>query len=282
MSTDLFFFIAYFFLILILFILKWTKDFAYKNLNEFIGVTSAYLYLLADIKNDSDNKIIFDLNWKDLNDFLVYSGVFLAFLYLYLNYKTKNNFVNDVTLLAENNELRENFINSKREFYKLCSDIIRSTFPDFYSSSNGNGRISIYKYDNNSFTLLGRYCPNPLFNLQGRAHYPENEGLIAKGWQEGEIIEFNIPKFSKSGREWKKHMKAICNISDSSLEKIKMKSCSYYIQRISNEDSRNPLGIIVLETLSPDIIDDFYIKNQLELNKEIISSLIKSMKTITK
>ncbi|MBF0598453.1 hypothetical protein [Faecalibacter rhinopitheci] len=282
MSTDIFFFVAYFFIILLLFIIKWTKDFAYKNLNEFIGVTSAYLYLLADIKNDSENKIIFDLNWKDLNNFLVYSGVILAFLYLYLNYKNKKNFVNDSLLLSENNELKESLKNSKREFYKLCSDIIRSTFTDFYFSSNGNGRISIYKYDNNSFTLLGRYCPNPLFNGPGRAHYAENEGLIAKGWQKDEFIEFNIPKYSKKGREWKRYMKSICNISDSSLETIKMKSCSFYIQRINNEDSRNPLGIIVVEMLNPEKIDDQYIKHQLELNKETISSLIKSMKTITK
>ncbi|WP_300688733.1 hypothetical protein [Chryseobacterium sp.] len=282
MSTDIFFFIGYFIIILILYSLKWTKDFANKNSNELIGVTSAYFYLLADIKNDNDNKIFFDYTWKDINTPLVYLGIILALIYLYINYINKDKFINDESLIQENTQLKENFKVSQKEFYKLCSDIIKGCFGEFYESSNGNGRISIYKYDNNSFTLLGRYCSNPLYNSEGRPHYPENEGIIAIGWQNGTASIHNIPKYTNKGREWKKRMKEICNISDNSLDKIKMKSQSFHVQRINNEDSRNPLGIIVAEKLSSEIINEELITLPLKLHNEIIASLIKSMKTITK
>lgn len=59
-----------------------------------------------------------------------------------------------------------------------------------------------------------------------------------------------------------------------------MKSCSFYIKRIENEDARMPLGIIVFEKIQNIEIEAQDIKNKLISNREQLVTLIKSMKTI--
>ena len=75
-------------------------------------------------------------------------------------------------------------------------------------------------------------------------------------------------------------MKNNCHITDETLKKINMKSCSFYVKRIENEDARNPLGVIVFEKLNSTQIDKNSINNVLQSNKSQIETLIKSMKTI--
>lgn len=280
MSLDIFFFIGYAFIILILFIIPKTKKFAEDNTNELIGITAAYIYLLADIKNDSKNLIFLNYSWSDLNTFLVFSGIGLSLLYVYINYKKKSQFINDESLKLMLEISEKKIKNSQTEFYKLCSDIIKSYFHEFFENSNGSGRISIYKFEENHFTLLGRYSNNPLYNTQGRGTYDHNEGFIALGWQQDSFEIYGLPKYTSKGAEWKKAIRQKCNISDRTLNKIKMKSSSFYIKRIKNEDSRNPLGIIVIEQLKPTRIDNENINKILIDNHDIISSLIKSMKTL--
>ena len=43
----------------------------------------------------------------------------------------------------------------KKEYYKLCSDNLRIIFKSFFDLSNGSGRVSVYKYENDAFKLLG-------------------------------------------------------------------------------------------------------------------------------
>ena len=265
---------------MLLYVLPKTKDFASKTTNEFIGITSAYLYLLADIKNESHKKVFFNLTWSDLNPYLVYGGIIVALTYLYLNYKNKNKYITDEILLANVNILEQKFESSKKEFFKLCSDIIKSDFVNFFTNSNNNGRISIYKYENEKFYLLGRYSSNPTYNKLSRKEYPENEGFIAKGWEIGTHSAYDIPTYRGKGRDWKKSIKNKCNISTSTLDKIRMKSCSFYVHRIENEDSRDPLGIIVAEQISSNEINKIDISQPLQKHSEVISSLIKSMKNL--
>jgi hypothetical protein len=267
---------------MLLYLIPQTKKFASKTTNEFVGITSAYLYLLADIKNEDNSLVFFNQSWKDLNPYLVYGGIVLALIYLFLNYKNKNQYITDVELSNKIDTLEEKFKSSKSEFYKLCSDIIKSDFSDFFNNSENNGRISIYKFEDNKFYLLGRYSSNPAFNKSSRDYYPANEGFIAKGWENVTYSVNGVSKHRGKGRDWKKSIKNKCHISDSTLNKIRMKSCSFYIKRIRNEDSRDPLGIIVAEQISPEEINSEHITKPIEQHHEVISSLIKSMKTLSK
>ncbi|MBF4519164.1 hypothetical protein IRZ71_22655 [Flavobacterium sp. ANB] len=281
MSSDIFFLVGYVFIILILYIIPKTKKFAETNTNEIIGITSAYIYLLADIKNDSTNLIAFGFSWKDLNTVLVFTGIGLSLLYIYINFKNKSEFRNDQEIKNSLEQAEKKINDSQTEFYKLCSDIIKSYFHEFFENSNGSGRVSIYKFEENHFTLLGRYSNNPIYNNKGRITYDYNEGFIAIGWQSVMPFEiYGLPKYTAKGKEWKAAIRDKCTISDRTLNKIKMKSSSFFIKRVNNDDSGNPLGIIVVEQLRSNRIDNENITQILDDNHKIIASLIKSMKTL--
>jgi hypothetical protein len=280
MSSDIFYFIGFVFAILILFILPKTKEIFEKNIPEVIVVTSAYFYLLADIKSDSYNLIVFNYSWRDINSLLVFIGIALAILAVYLNYKIKSNFITDEKLASELDYTNKKLEVLKKEYYKLCSDNLRIIFKSFFDLSNGSGRVSVYKYENDAFKLLGRYSNNPQYNKKGRESYQANEGFIALGWA-NEIYEiYNIPQWTKNGKDYKNAVKELCNISDSTLKNIKMKSCSFFIYRLDNEDSRPPLGIVVVEQLQSSQIDHQNMSEIFSSNEQQLSFLIKSMKSI--
>lgn len=280
MSSDIFYFIGFVFVILILFILPKTKKIFEKNIPEVIGISSAYFYLLANIKNDSYNLIVMNYSWRDINTFLVFIGTALALLAVYLNFKIKSEFITNEKLASQLDYTNKKLEILKKEYYKLCSDNLRIIFKSFFDLSNGAGRVSVYKYENDAFKLLGRYSNNPLYNKKGRESYPANEGFIALGWAH-EIYEiYNIPQWTKNGKDYKDAVKELCNISDATLKNIKMKSCSFFIYRLDNEDSRPPLGIVVVEQLKSSQIDHQNMSEIFSSNEQQLSFLIKSMKSI--
>ena len=59
-----------------------------------------------------------------------------------------------------------------------------------------------------------------------------------------------------------------------------MKSCSFFIYRLDNEDSRPPLGIVVVEQLQSSQIDHQNMNEIFSSNEQQLSFLIKSMKSI--
>jgi hypothetical protein len=280
MSSDIFYFVGFVFVILILFVIPKTKDIFGKNIPEVLAVSSAYFYLLADIKNDSDKLIFADFSWSDINTFLLVLGTFLALLAVYQNYILKAKYVSDEDLIIELSNTNKKLDILKKEYYKLCSDNLRIIFKSFFDLSNGSGRVSVYKFENDAFKLLGRYSNNPIYSKKGRDSYPSNEGFIALGWA-NEVFEiYNIPAWSKTGTEYKSAIKELCNISDKTLKSLKMKSCSFFIYRLDNEDSRPPLGIVVVEQLQSTQINPNNMNEIFSNNEQQLSFLIKSMKSI--
>lgn len=280
MTADIFFFIGYIFLILILFLIPFTKKIFEKNIAELCTITSGYLFLLADTKNGSDNKLINNLTWKDINSFLVIFGVILIILGVIINFLQKNKNLSFSQMQTDLQTTKDKLKNIQKEYFKLCSDNIRVIFEDFFAQTDGQGRVSIYKFDDNQFKLLGRYSNNPEFNRIGRGNYSSNEGFIAKGWQNGKFSIDSAPKWAANGKDYKDFMKRNCSITDSTLKKIRMKSRSFYIYRINNEDSRPPLGIIVFEQIKPQAINNTLIEGIISSHEAQLQFLVKSMKTI--
>lgn len=280
MTTDIFFFIGYIFLILILFIIPFTKKIFEKNIAELCTISSGYLFLLADTKNGSSKKIIFDLTWEDVNSLLVVFGVILIILGVIINFVQKNKNLSFSQMQTELQTTKDKLKNIQKEYFKLCSDNIRVIFEDFFAQTDGQGRVSIYKFDDTQFKLLGRYSNNPEFNKIGRGNYASNEGFIAMGWQNGKFSIDSAPKWVGNGKDYKDFMKLNCRITDTALRKIRMKSRSFYINRIKNEDSRPPLGIIVFEQIKPQTINQTLIENIILSHEAQLQFLIKSMKTI--
>lgn len=280
MTTDIFYLLGFPILVLIIWAIPSLREIFKQFRPELCAFASGYVFLLCDIKNSDTSKVFADLTWEDLNPVLIGVAIILGLIGIAINITNKEKQKKLHELQNDNESYKNKFIEIQREYFKVCSDTIRFNFENFFSNSEGNGRVSIYKHQDDKFILLGRYSTNPQYNSRGREFYLDNEGFISKGWELMEFEIHNAPKWTANGREYKTFMKNDCKITDETLRTIKMKSCSFYVKRIENEDARNPLGVIVFEKINNSQIDKVSINNVLESNRAQIETLIKSMKTI--
>lgn len=280
MTLEVFYILGFVITILIIWTIPNFRN-IFKNYRpELLAFASAYFFLLCDIKNNDTTKVIFERTWKELNPLLIIIAIILGLIGIGMNIEQKKSQKNLETLNLENSKLENKLNEIKNEYFKVCSDIIKFMFIDFFNTSDGNGRVSIYKHQDENFILLGRYSKNPIYNKRGREVYSDKEGFISKGWENQEFTIFNSPRWIGNGRDYKSFMKNNCFITDETLKKLTMKSCSFFILRIENEDARNPLGVIVFEKISNSEININSIKETINNNKLQIETLIKSMKTI--
>lgn len=273
MTTESLFLIIPIILILLLFSIGYTRKIFLEHSSELIIAIAGYFFLLTDIRNNNSKIVIFNYNWKELNNTLLIIGGAFSLFAIYLSYIFKEKFKSFDEILTK-------FNNSKSEYYKLCSDIIRNSFDNFFQNSLNNGRVSIYLHQNNNFILLGRYSNNPNYNVKGREIYPDNEGLISKGWLDSVCVIDNIPQWKNNGQKYITYVNQIKPINKNTIRNMKMKSRSFYIKRIDNEDSRTPHGIIVIEQMNPNQIDNNMIEDILEKYESNLIVLFKSMKSI--
>lgn len=280
---GIWYFVFYTLLVLILWAVEKTREILKSNFPELFFSISTYFYLLADIKSQSDDKLIGDFTWKESNLFLIIGGTIFVFIGFILAYNKNKDFL-------EKSDLKNKLINEetkakkiKDEYYTLCSDYIKDIFKEFFiKTPGGNSRVSLYKHQGTHFSLLGRYSDNPAYSKRGQETYSDNEGFIAIGWQNKTFEIHDAPLWKKNGASYKSFMKENCNIDDNRLKNITMKSRSFYIYRFDNESASNPHGIIVFERMneneiSIDIINDIFTNHQSQ-----IISLLKSMKSLYK
>ena len=231
MTTDIFFLLGYIFLILFLLVIP-------------------YIFLLADIKSDSTNIVMFNENWKDLNTPLIITGILIGLISISMSAFEKSKQQSHKTLSDELKVTKSKFEKVKEEYYNLCSDNIKDLFSDFFGLTNGNGRVSLYKHHGTHFTLLGRFSNNPVYSMRGLESYPDNEGFIAKGWQQQRFEIHTIPEWKGNGR-------------------------AFYIYRFDNHDASNPHGIIVFEQMNDIQIQTATIDTIFQTHGTQIISLLK-------
>lgn len=273
MTSESLFLLIPIFVVLLLFTITYSREILLNNLSELFISIAGYFFLLTDIKNDNKEIVVFNFSWENLNTFLLIIGCLFSLLAIYLSYNYKEKF-------KSYDDVFKRFNSSKNEYYKLCSDIIRNSFDDFFINSGNNGRVSIYLHESNMFKLLGRFSKNPNFNSKGRDSYPDNEGLICKGWIDSIYVVDNIPEWKNSGQKYTTFVSQIQDMDKDTIKNMKMKSRSFYIKRIDNEDSRTPYGIIVIEQISPTPIDGDLITSILEKHESNLIVLFKSMRSL--
>lgn len=257
------------------------RNYIFKYLSEFLTVFGAIGLTLIDIMSESEEIFIGNKTWTDSWGFLLlfFFIILISAIVVSANRNKHNLSLQDQVKL--NKHLIREIELYKKEYYNLCSINILYLFKDFFTS--GSERISIYKHQGSHFTLLGRYAKNPSNNSQTTYEYNDNEGLIGKAWNEGELILNNAPKWVKNGREYKKFMKNNCNISNERLGAIRMKSQSYYIRTLNdNSTSENPDGIIVFESISPSKVNKEECQKLITDNEQAVLSLLQNMKSLTR
>ncbi|MBX2844055.1 MAG: hypothetical protein KTR26_19950 [Flammeovirgaceae bacterium] len=280
MSGYLYFLICII-LILILTSIKGTRYFIRQYLSEFLTAIGTIGLTIISILSGNDAIFIDTYSWKDAWPFLL---ILFASLLLISIIIGANRNLHNRTVQAEidkNKELQNSINSYKDEYYTLCSNNILHLFESFYTT--GDERISIYKYQGNHFTLLGRCAKNSAYNKKTNYEYKENEGLIGKGWRENEVLVTGAPKWIKKGKEYKIFMKERCNIADRRLSKIRMKSRSLFVKTINdNNTASNPDGIIVFESVSPTKVNLEECNSLIIENQKALLTLLKNMKSLTK
>jgi len=257
------------------------RNYIYQYLSEFLTALGAIGLTLIDIMSESDEIFIGDKTWEDSWGFLL---VFFFIILLSSIVVSANRNRHNLSLqeqIDRNRNLEREIELYNKEYYNLCSNNILYLFKDFFTS--GSERISIYKHQGSHFTLLGRYAKNPSNNGQTTYEYKDNEGLIGKAWNEGELILNDAPKWVKNGRDYKNFMKNNCDITDSRLGAIRMKSQSFYIRTLNDDStSENPDGIVVFESISPSKVSKEGCQGLINDNEQAVLTLLQNMKSLTR
>lgn len=169
-------------------------------------------------------------------------------------------------------------------YIMMSSDIINnylSVLSNDTLSLSDSERISLFKYDGNSFIRMGRYSKNPIFKENGRVSYPAEEGCISFAWQNGECFIDTLPDPQKNLNAWCKEQFKQCKVPKEISKKLTMKSRNILALAIEEPIHKTRIGVLVIESIKINSINQETTKNLLnstEITK--LYDLIDRMKNI--
>jgi hypothetical protein len=143
---------------------------------------------------------------------------------------------------------------------------------------NDQTRLSLYIHypEHDYFVPCGRYSPNPKFRKPGRTSYPDNEGCIAKGWQNGWHFDNNFPE-TKKQKDYRAYCSKQYNIPDDVYNRIRMKSRVYAVKRL-DDNLGNQLGLLVIEALEHDRFEEQTLLQNLNGVADDFAGLIRTLR----
>lgn len=140
-------------------------------------------------------------------------------------------------------------------------------------------RISLYKNENESFILLGRYSQNPGNNKHHREIFPETEGFLHKGWNRKEYSFYKpVPNYESHPKEYLDLISNECNIDIEVLADVGMKSRSYYTYPIYVNDNKDRKALILIESTQAEInYKELISTNKKNSMRKRLKSFVKNM-----
>lgn len=117
---------------------------------------------------------------------------------------------------------------------------------------SNHDRITLYKFINEEFFILGRYSTNNEKRKRSRKSY-KKEGLIFRAWNESKYFKNSgIPAAATKRTKFKsgyyKTINAEASIDEETVWNMKMKSRSYYIKTLKDLNGLEQTSIIVIES----------------------------------
>lgn len=135
-----------------------------------------------------------------------------------------------------------------------------------------DGRITLYKFINNEFYILGRFSENPELKKRSRVSYKQ-EGLIFKAWKEGKFfITKGIPSPTTVrgafNQKYYKALNKIAPIDKNTVISMSMKSRSFYLKALKDSTKTKNTSIIVIENLQENAFQENVINSTLNVEEE--------------
>lgn len=209
---------------------------------------------------------------KIILEYFLYTIIVIIILFIineYLKVKqlsSYKNVKNELKKLSMHYESVNLFLEGlPREFLKHVSKFLKL---------KNSERISLYVYFEKKFFIIGRYSENPTYNREGRRVYPEC-GYIAECLRNDNGKDY----YSKTGlptNTSKKYLRTVerdTGMKREDIEKLSMKSRSYFTKVIKDENMNN-VGVLVIESTN-----ELLPMEAEELNKKLEELSVSQMAT---
>ena len=219
-------------------------------------------------------------SWKELifykDNFFFFAG---ALLLLLGNIVVWRRTPRTRSLQTRVSELEDIIEQSKEDYFQLIENHLAILVNDKLGLCDTE-RVSVYKYEEKAFVMLGRYSKNPEYCKRGRGKYPADEGIIAKAWQNGEVFVTNLPDPDKEEGRYLDEMKNAWGINKSTARNFRMKSRCYYGFAIEHADQQR-IAVVIIESIKPKGLEKEKIRGIL-VNGEAkaIENLLKTMQRL--
>lgn len=193
---------------------------------------------------------------------LVISIPFLIVSEVISNYRKKELEQNNNTLKEGNANipsLEEKIDKSQEDLQALRSDIyelhqnhVRTWLKGIFKQIGFDTyvRASVYYENFDSFSLLARYSLNPALAKSHKQKFSLNQGVISQAWQHGEHLDNESVTYDSDPEKYNTYMINKYKYSAGQLDKINMKSCTFFGLSITQADEN--IGVILFESLKDD------------------------------
>lgn len=197
--------------------------------------------------------------WAILTLIIIFLILIIA--QIYIEYKKDIENIQKIKKLKEEVSIvkqEKESVENEKEFYALTIEDNQKYFLIMLYRKLGlmeSDRISLY-YRNSidkDFEIVARYSTSNRFKDHSRPTYPHNQGYISKCWEtkDDDFYISNIPEesYTVNIEHFAKEMK----MDVSTLKNLKMKSRSFYIKNVKNNTRDKSIGVVVIESINPNI-----------------------------
>ena len=210
------------------------------------------------------------------NNFLFFTGVVFLLIGNFVAWRRSPGIR---SLKKRVSELEDILEQSKDDYFQLIENHLAILANDKIGLSDKE-RVSIYKFEEDTFIMLGRYSKNPEYCKRGRGQYPANEGIIARAWQNGEAFVANLPDPCNEEDRYLEEMKNTWGINKSTVRNFKMKSRCYYGFAIENAEQQR-IAVVVIESVNPEgLVKDEIKKILVNGEAKAIGNFLKRMRRL--
>ena len=231
------------------------------------------------------------IGW-DLYWFL--GGVFLAILYAVLSIKNRSkrkalfeslekekqhqiDEKKELSLKLEQVELdrqRLNDIVARYDFFKVNLGLLLRWYMTYIWKDLGLGqgeRMTLYRFDAESQCLasVDRHSDNLGYRQIGRDIPIGEDCVLTRAWRNGVVYCGDLPNPETATKRYKKKQKDLgCKLGI--LDAFKMYPRTYFAWRIADQQNRNPMAVVLVESISENYSDQNALVSGFEKHREFI------------
>ena len=241
-------------------------------------VSSAFFAILAVF--NLNKQLFWLITLRHIIITLLFFNVVIT-LWLHLRQtKQKENSESKCKELMETNQKQAEEIqkleNKIQDIYRIYSNVFTEHLASLFFKLNltDNERISMYKFQDDYFYIIGRYSINPDLKEINRDKYPK-EGLIYKAWCDGEYFLNDSPEFKRNKAY--NFFNNIAPINKVTFDSLTMKSRSYYLKAFTNTKKIDRIAIIIIESKKNKTLAKNEIDIVLKEEENKLSSFVESI-----